>query len=86
MRKAALPAAAPSLAGPPRSKFFELDLPVPIRVDGREGGVHLDIAEPHAQIVASVARPNPARTLATRPVRIGSVRSTPTCFGSLMPK
>jgi hypothetical protein len=35
---------------------------------------------------ASAARPNPARTLAARPVRIGPVRSTPPCFGCLIPE
>ena len=34
---------------------------------------------------ASAARPHPARTLAARPVRIGSVRSTRPCFGCLIP-
>jgi hypothetical protein len=35
---------------------------------------------------ASAARPNPARTLAARPVRIGPVRSTRPCFGCLIPR
>ena len=45
---------------------------------------HLDGV--NAWACTSVARPNPARTLATRPVRIGPVRSTPPCFGCLIPR
>src|SRR5450631_939137 len=52
---------------------------------GRRGGALRAVRDVAPFGLLSVARPNPARTLATRPVRIGPVRSTPPCFGCLIP-
>jgi hypothetical protein len=52
---------------------------------GRRGGALRAIREVAPFELLSAARPNPARTLAARPVRIGPVRSTRTCFGCLIP-